>query len=67
MFGGPLKTLVCQCTDHCQNDFASSITFGAGYLQDALPYAHDAGPLISVALEACEAVAPTVGHAVAGL
>jgi hypothetical protein len=27
MFGGPLKNLVCQYTDHCQNDFASSITF----------------------------------------
>jgi hypothetical protein len=28
MFGGPLKILVCQCTGHRENDFASSITFG---------------------------------------
>jgi hypothetical protein len=28
MFGGPLKILVCQCTGQCENDFASSITFG---------------------------------------
>jgi hypothetical protein len=41
--------------------------FGEGYLQDALPYVHDADPLISLALEECEAVEPTFGHAVAGL
>jgi hypothetical protein len=28
MFGGPLKILVCQCTGHCENDFAISINFG---------------------------------------
>jgi hypothetical protein len=48
-------------------DFASRITFGEGCLQDARPYAHDAGPLIALALEECEAVDPTFGHAVAGL
>jgi hypothetical protein len=41
--------------------------FGKGYLQDALPYVHDAGPLISLAREECEAVDPTFSHAVAGL
>jgi hypothetical protein len=33
--------------------------FGEGCLQDALPYAHDAGPLIALALEEFEAVEPT--------
>ena len=35
------------------------LTFGEGCLQDALPYAHDAGPLIALALEEFEAVEPT--------
>jgi hypothetical protein len=38
-----------------------------GCLQDAPPYARDAGPLIAVALEEFEAVELTFGHAVVGL
>jgi hypothetical protein len=41
--------------------------FGEGCLQDALPYARDAGPLIALALEEFEAVDLTFGHAVVGL
>jgi len=40
----------------------------ASFSADAfLQYTHDAGPLIALALEECEAAEPTFGHAVAGL
>ena len=49
------------------SDFAIRITFGEDCLQDVPRYVRDAGPLIALALEECEAVDPTFGHAVAGL
>jgi hypothetical protein len=58
MFGGPLKILVCQCTGHCENDFAIGIctwfTFGTS-LKTGL-----AGVLISLKLTSPAVSLPTI-------